>query len=446
MTSTGLWHRWERTAKDAPQARALINSATGESFTRSFLREQAEKLSESFALFSPRVVAFAEPNGPGWLRAFLAVQRVGAAALPLDAALPEKVRSEAARAYGANLLLASGRPVRLDRGTEPPDAAWPEPDVCLLKLTSGTNAAARALPFTSDQMLADGRQVCAGMGIGPADLNFGAIPFGHSYGLGNLVVPLLTQGTPVAFSDEALPGGVAEAVARVGATVFPTVPAVLRGLAESPAVDATRLAGVRLIVSAGAFLRPTVVTDFYVKFRKLVHNFYGSTETGGICYDADGEATLTGRSVGQPLPAVQVEVEAPEAVVRVTSPAATFPGTHRLADRAEWNEQGELRLLGRTGTVANVGGRKVDPAEIERVLRALPAVTDAWVGVRTRPGGDDYLVAAVETRRSREEILTLLAGQLSGWQVPRRLIALTLFPRTTRGKTDREKLEAKLGS
>ena len=47
--------------------------------------------------------------------------------------------------------------------------------------------------ITDAQMLADGRQICATMGIRPGDLNLGLIPFGHSYGLGNLVVPLLTQ-------------------------------------------------------------------------------------------------------------------------------------------------------------------------------------------------------------------------------------------------------------
>ena len=444
--STGLWGRWEQTVAKGPQARAIIQSSTGETLTRSVLLEQSEELSRSFSPLNARVVAFAEPNGPGWLRSFLAIQRAGASALPLDVTLPEKARVELAREYGADLLLEPGRVIRLSPpGEGPPHDNRPELDVCLLKTTSGSSAAARTLPFTTAQMLSDGRQVCAGMGIGPEDVNFGAIPFGHSYGLGNLVIPLLDQGTAIAVSDETFPGGLADAIAQVGATVFPTVPAVLRGLSESPAVDPERLSSLRLIVSAGAFLRPDVANGFYTKFTRLIHNFYGSTETGGICFDAEGEATLTGRSVGRPLPSVRVEVEASESVVRVTSPAATYPGTHRLADRAEWNDQGELSLLGRAGKVANVGGRKVDPAEVERTLRALPAVTDAWVAVRTRPGGDDYLVAAVETLRSREEVLSLLTGRLSGWQMPRRLVTLTLFPRTMRGKVDRIALETHFG-
>ena len=45
-------------------------------------------------------------------------------------------------------------------------------------------------------MLADGEQVCRGMDIRPDDVNFGLIPFGHSYGLGNLVENALRYTNP----------------------------------------------------------------------------------------------------------------------------------------------------------------------------------------------------------------------------------------------------------
>jgi hypothetical protein len=46
-------------------------------------------------------------------------------------------------------------------------------------------------------MLTDAHQVTATMGIGPRDLNHALIPLGHSYGLGNLTIPLLAQGVPL---------------------------------------------------------------------------------------------------------------------------------------------------------------------------------------------------------------------------------------------------------
>lgn len=444
MSSTGLWDAWERTVGKASGALAIVDSQSGSSLSRRELSRAAEELAARLPDLSERVVAFAEPNGADWFRAFLAVQKLGAIALPLDAGLPAARHGEVAAELGAAMLLPNGE--LIPSSTPSTRTSGRGSDVCLLKLTSGTTDAPRGLPFTSAQMLADGRQVCAGMGIGPDDVNFGAIPFGHSYGLGNLVLPLLAQGTVVACSSESLPAGLAAGIARTGATVFPTVPALLRGLAESTSVAKGSLASLRRVISAGAFLRPEVATDFYAKFGRVPHNFYGSSETGGICFDGEGSATLSGRSVGRPLPGVSVELDATAGDrVRVRSPAVTAPGTHLLADRGEWTPEGELRLLGRTGSVANVGGRKVDPAEVEQILRGFPEVTDAWVGVRTRPNGEDFLIAAVETGLGREAVLTLLAGAVPRWQIPRQLVTVTLLPRTERGKIDRANLEARFG-
>ena len=58
---------------------------------------------------------------------------------------------------------------------------------------TGTGAS-RAVRFQESQLLADCRNICATMGIGPADVNFGVIPFSHSYGFSNLITPLLYQG------------------------------------------------------------------------------------------------------------------------------------------------------------------------------------------------------------------------------------------------------------
>ena len=111
-----------------------------------------------------------------------------------------------------------------------------------------------------------------------------------------------------------------------------------------------------------------------------------------------------------------------EGRVTVRSAAVVAPGEHTLADLGAWNEQGELSLTGRATPLANIGGKKVSPLEIERVLRGLEGVTDAWVGVRARPsGGEDFLLAAVETERSGEDVRAALAERLPAWQVPRRL-------------------------
>ena len=275
------------------------------------------------------------------------------------------------------------------------------------------------------------------------------IPLGHSYGLGNLVMPLILQGTAMVCAGEYLPRQLVEWIDHHRVTVFPAVPALLRVLAELPqkaavagprngspptAPTAARLDSLRTVISAGAALTPAVAFSFYARYGIKIHNFYGSSETGGICYDRTGGASLAGRSVGKPLADVSVAVKARRITV-ASAAVATSRGRWRLGDFGAWNACGELVLLGRAGQGANIGGKKVHPLEVERVLRELPGVTDAAVWLSARDGRD-HLSAAVETRQTRSKIERALATRLPAWKLPRSFVIARELPRNGRGKLD----------
>lgn len=200
MRSTALWHTWMQTVAADPTATAVIEARDDTIWSRHDLT--AEVL--SMAGGTPRmpgagqVVGFAQGNGRRWLTTFLALQKLGVVALPLDASLPANQWPDTALALGAHWLWTPAG----DWHPLSPERPPLEGDFCLVKTTSGTTGQPRPLVFTSDNMLADGRQIAATMAIGPHDRNLGAIPFGHSYGLGNLVLPLIAQGTPIIASDE----------------------------------------------------------------------------------------------------------------------------------------------------------------------------------------------------------------------------------------------------
>ena len=138
--------------------------------------------------------------------------------------------------------------------------------------------------------------------------------------------------------------------------------------------------------------------------------------------------------MGKPLAGVCVTVNAGR--VTVESPAvAARGGRWRLPDFGEWNGRGELVLLGRAGQGANIGGKKVHPLEVERVLRALPGVTDAAVWLR-QSHGRDLLAAGVETTHSRAELERALAARLPAWKLPKAWFIARELPRTSRGKLD----------
>lgn len=412
-----------------PDQIVLIDAMTGVEWTAVALTEAALFFSDHLRRYEVGArIAFRLPNGQEWMALFLALQREGFVAIPLDGAMPKEGCLETARRLGASSIYIDGEFHAL-KGK----AAGRKTKACCVKITSGSSAVPKAIECRAEHLHADGRNVVKTMGIRAGDINLAVIPLGHSYGLGNLVMPLIMQGTAMVCAGDYVPRQLVEWIGRYHVTVFPTVPALVRVMAAlGPGVG--KLDSLRTMISAGAPLTPAVAQAFFERFGLKVHNFYGSSETGGICYDRTGSASLTGRSVGKALAGVTVSVKAGRVVV--ASPAvAVRGGKWRLSDFGEWNKRGELVLLGRAGQGANIGGKKVHPLEVQRVLLALPGVSDAavWAG---QDGERDLLFAAVETKKSRVAIERALAAQLPAWKLPKSYFVARELPRTGRGKLD----------
>lgn len=432
---------WSATAQLAPAAIALVDIATGRRFTRADVEDAAEAWAQPHReQLTGQIVAIAEPNGVDWLRACIGTLKCGGVIAPLDPGEPLDAQRSTATQIGAAVLVRGGEIVELSSVRRPKRSKGR-----LIKLTSGSTGAPRALLFTDAEMLADGRHICAGMEIRPDDLNVGVIPWGHSYGLGNLVMPLLLQGTGILFGSAPLPHAIAADIERWKPTVFPAVPALLRALAES-SVPPEQLASLRTIISAGAPLSAEVARAFSERFQRRVHSFYGSSETGGISYDRSGESALLGRGVGQPLPGVQLEFGRGGRFVVASDAVFTCrnrrPGRHRMPDIARLDTSGELVLLGRAGRFVKIAGRRLNLAEVEQALKQVPGVHDALVASHAERA--DALAAAVATDRPGPEIRDALRDRLAPWKIPKKLLTLSAFPLTSRGKTDTQKIRTLL--
>ena len=158
-------------------------------------------------------------NGERWPEVLLALWRRGLVPMPLGDHLDATemavtlgtLRTAALITNVSGSMIVHQRPV-------PPDAhRWGGHTPDLLKLTSGTTSAPRAIRFRAAQLVADGDQICNGMGISEHDLNYGVIPFSHSYGFSSIIVPLLTNGVafvaPVAASPSSTARGMRSRVA-----------------------------------------------------------------------------------------------------------------------------------------------------------------------------------------------------------------------------------------
>lgn len=288
------------------------------------------------------------------------------------------------------------------------------------------------------------------MGIRPDDVNFGVIPFSHSYGFSNLIAPLLYQGTRLLCSTDRMPRAVYNHLQSCGTTVFPGTPALFQAL--SSLSDIGEPLGIRLCISAGAPLAPEIARQFHRRFGLKIHSFYGSSECGGIAYDRSEDPERPSGFIGSPLDGVQVsKIDNDRIAVRGPNVAdGYFPNSDISAldgmrfvpgDIIEWSNLG-MQLVGRVSDFVNIAGKKVHPAIIEEHLRKLPGVIDAIVfGIPSATRNEELVAYVVASNAVSRQLLEAHCREgLSGWQVPREFQMVSELPFNQRGKINRSEL------
>ena len=282
-------------------------------------------------------------------------------------------------------------------------------------------------------------------------------------------MPALMRRSVLVLPDESNPLDLMIVAREREITFLPTVPAYLQALlkrSRPPALPST----LRLVISAGAPLKPATASTFRQTYGRPVQVFYGASECGGIAFDRTGTAAERG-SLGTPVEGVEITLEpvpgsaprkesqsdghpAPRGAVSVASAAVArgyLPtvdacldgGRFRTCDLASLRD-GELFLEGRLDDLINVRGKKVNPREIEAVLSQLEGVDDVVVLGILPPGEHERIVSSFVACRpgqlSYESVQAWCRHHLAAYKVPRSIVLLEDIPRTARGKLDRAAL------
>jgi len=315
-----------------------------------------------------------------------------------------------------------------------------------LKTTSASTGAPRLVAFTASQLMADARNIVSTMGLRPEWPNLGVISLAHSYGFSNLVLPLLLHGVPLILTGSSLPEAVRRAAETERHLTLPAVPALWRAWSDSDAIPEH----IRLAISAGAPLPLQLEEDAFEKHGLKIHNFYGSSECGGIAYDRSERPRAEGACAGGPMDNVQVSVAADgclevrsEAVGECYWPEANSNlrnGVFRTTDLAEISDE-TIYLRGRAGDQINVAGRKVAPETIEKALRVHPHVRECLAfGVPSADAERGEMIVACLSANGNltgDALKEFLGKQLPAWQVPREWWFVDSLEANHRGKLSR---------
>lgn len=335
----------------------------------------------------------------------------------------------------------------------------------VIKLTSGSEGRPKAVVYSEANLAADGRHIIEAMAIGPEDVNLAAIPLSHSYGLGNLVMPLILQGSALVLRESFAPTRLFDDVGQCGVTVVPGVPFLFDYMRKNLVAQKVPNS-LRLLITAGATIHYETVEEVRRMFGLKIHSFYGTSETGGIAYD-DSETVENPLPVGHCLPGTTVTLLPMDGAadgegrvhvcgdavasgyvecVEPTEHAAFRDGGFLTGDIGYFNSRRQLVLTGRVSRFVNVAGRKIHPDEVERVLLQMPQIVTARViGLPCEKRGEMLvacIVPAPHLRVSTVAIRKHCSSHLPPYKIPREYLFVDALPIDSRGKTDHRALEA----
>ena len=173
---------------------------------------------------------------------------------------------------------------------------------------------------------------------------------------------------------------------------------------------------------------------------------YGMTETAAMVTALRPEDFLAGeRSSGCVLPHLKV-VTMPDDTIRVMGrsvyrgyyPAWHEAETFETSDMGRIDERGGLVVLGRKDGVIISGGEKIQPAEVEAVLRGKAGLAEVVVvGLPHAEWGQMVVAAYPAAIPADLAALQQLAAQLAPAKRPKHFLALESWPLTSAGKVNR---------
>jgi len=426
-------------------------------------------------------------NRPEFLFVLLAVQRLGAIAVPVgvreqrpglayvanqsgakaivfDDALADRVpRSDESAALELRVPVSGLAGLETDAAQAPAPLATRETDVAVILYTSGTTGHPKGAMLTHLAIVHSALHYETCMRLTADDRSALAVPASHVTGLIANIAAMWRVGGTVVVVPEFKAEAFIDLLARERVTHTLMVPAMYRLCLMSDALARADLSAWRIGGYGGAPMPVATIDEIAARLPALtLQNCYGATETTSpATMIPAGRTRDHADSVGVALPAAEIvvmddagrELAAGETgelwiggpmVVRgywanVEATAASFSaGFWHSGDLGSVDDEGFVRIVDRKKDMVNRGGFKVYSVKVENVLMGWPGVLEAAViGVPCPVLGERVhaVLHASGATIDEQALRRHCAERLADYEVPERFVWSTQpLPRNANGK------------
>ncbi len=357
-------------------------------------------------------------------------------------------------------------------------AGSPEPvevspdEVVYLNYTSGTTGRPKGAMTTHAQinfnaLTAFDRPGVEGLGFDDGHVFLGMFSvFAHPH---ELFHRSLLCGGPFVIMDSLSPRVIAETIERFGVTWMMAVPSFYEMLLDHAESGALDLGSLRVLESGGAWVSAGMLERMERRFGAGFMPVWGCTEATGVALAMRPDRPRRPGSSGKPVSGYEVRIvddrgrdcppgQPGELIIRgpavalgyINQPEETLrafrDGWYYTSDLMEWTEDGFVQFVGRRSEMLKVGGIRVYPLEIERVLKAHPEIRDVVV-VRAEERIRGEIPRAVVacypgSEVSVRQLKQYCRDRMAVYQVPRIIEFWEEIPKLPNGKIDKRAVVA----
>ncbi|MEM7423742.1 MAG: AMP-binding protein [Pseudomonadota bacterium] len=330
-------------------------------------------------------------------------------------------------------------------------------DPLLLVYTSGATGRPKGAVLSQSAVRANAELSWDMHDMTAADRILTALPMFHVGGLNIQTMPALLIGATVDLMDRFDPDTCLGLIADRRPTLTVQVPATLQALMAADGWDRADLSSLRAITTGSTDVPVPLISSVHRRGVPVIQ-IYGATETGPVVVYQKAEHAKTHiGSIGKPGPGVDVSLRTGDGAeaangapgeVWLRSPtlasgywrddghAAFAGGWFRTGDVARLDDEGFLWFTDRVKNVIISGGENIYPAELERVLRKVPGVTEAAVvGIADEKWGSVPVAAVVSNGPvTSADVRAVFDRDLARFKHPKAVHFVDALPRNAMGK------------
>ncbi|WP_409292917.1 fatty acid CoA ligase family protein [Pseudomonas sp. KCJK9058] len=338
-----------------------------------------------------------------------------------------------------------------------------------IQYTSGTTGFPKGATLSHSNILNNGYMVGESLGLTEHDRLVVPVPLYHCFGMVMANLGCMTHGSALIYPSDAFdPLATLRAVAQEKATALYGVPTMFIAELDHPQRGEFDLSSLRTGIMAGATCPIEVMRRVIGEMHMAeVQIAYGMTETSPVSLQTGAADDLERRvtSVGRTQPRLESKVvdaegntvprgEIGELCTRgysvmlgywnnpkATAESIDAEGWMHTGDLAVMDEQGYVRIVGRSKDMIIRGGENIYPRELEEFFFTHPAVADVQViGVPCSKYGEE-IVAWVRLHPghavSEEALREWARARIAHFKVPRYFRFVDAFPMTVTGKVQK---------